>query len=85
MRRTACEEESENGGEISIEKRVLGSTRGCAESVLGVTTKIFATGGATEIRGEGIPWGSCETVQQLRSSAERNEQSEMGEGWATTA
>jgi hypothetical protein len=44
-------------------------------------TNIFAAGSFTELRGEGSPCESCETVQQRRSGVGRIEQLDNGEGW----
>jgi len=57
-------EEIEDGGERTVEKGVPEALSDLAESVSGFTTNIFAAGGFTEMRGEGIPSGSRETAQQ---------------------
>jgi hypothetical protein len=78
-----CREEIEDGGEGTAEKRVPEALRGPAESAFGIRTNIFAAVGFTELRGEGMPCESRETVQQRRSGVGRIEQLENGEGWVT--
>jgi hypothetical protein len=83
LRRTVLREGLEDEGERTAEKRVLEALRGLTESAFGARTNIFATGGFTELRGEGMPGESCETVQQRWSGVGRIEQLENGEGWVT--
>jgi hypothetical protein len=83
LRRTVCREEIEDGGEGTAEKRVPEALRGPAESAFGIRTNIFAAVGFTELRGEGMPCESRETVQQRRSGVGRIEQLENGECWVT--
>jgi hypothetical protein len=69
-----CREEIEDGGEGTGEKRVPEALRGPAESAFGISTNIFAAVGFMELRGEGMPCESRETVQQRRSGVGRIEQ-----------
>jgi hypothetical protein len=69
----------EEGGEGTAAERVREALPGLGESAL-TRTNIFAAGGFTELRGEGSPCESCETVQQRRSGVGRIEQLDNGEG-----
>ena len=59
-----CRKEIERGGERTSDKSVPDTLPGLKESALEARRNILATGGFTELRGEGIPCESCETVQQ---------------------
>lgn len=83
MRRTACREELEDGGERTAEKRALEAPGVLTQSAFGARTNISAAGGFTELRGEGMPGESCETIQQRWSGVGRIEQLDNGEGWVT--
>lgn len=81
LRRTVRREEMEDGGEGTAAKRVREGLRGLGERAFVTRTNNFAAGGSTELRGEGGPCESCETVPQRRSGVGRIEQLENGEGW----